>query len=285
MTQAFADSIAERCGIHTTGYAQVHGGDINEAYCLQGPGINYFLKLNDSVSCPAMFVREAAGLSAINHTNRIATPAVIDQGVLADKQWLLLQWVEKGITPAGAMENFGTALAAMHLQPQLFFGWHTDNYIGSLLQVNTRCSGWTECYTEYRIMPLVKILFDKKFIVTADLRAAAAFCKHAAGLFPEEPPSLLHGDLWGGNFMINTEGQAVVFDPAVYNGHREMDIGMTKLFGGFSQGFYDAYQEQYPLQPDWQTRLPFTQLYPLLVHAVLFGGHYLNKSLEILHRL
>ena len=111
---------------------------------------------------------------------------------------------------------------------------------------------------------------------------AETFCKQLNHLFPSEPPSLLHGDLWSGNYMISSAGYAAIYDPAVYFGHREMDIGMTKLFGGFEQRFYSAYQEAYPMEKNWMQRLPLTQLYPLLVHAVLFGGHYVSSSREII---
>jgi fructosamine-3-kinase len=123
----------------------------------------------------------------------------------------------------------------------------------------------------------VKKLFDAGDLSATDIRDADLFCNNIRTIFPGEPPSLLHGDLWAGNYMITSTGYAAVFDPAVYCGHREMDIGMTKLFGGFDQRFYDAYNETYPLEKGWENRLPITQLYPLLVHAVLFGGHYISE--------
>ena len=127
-------------------------------------------------------------------------------------------------------------------------------------------------------MPLVKRLVNTGILTQQDLTTAELFCKRTSELFPTEPPSMLHGDLWSGNFMISTDGNAAIYDPAVYFGHREMDLGMTKLFGGFDQRFYDAYDEVYPLEKNWLKRLPLTQLYPLLVHAVLFGGHYVTSA-------
>ena len=284
MIQDLVKTIANRCGINITRYEQVHGGDINECYCLHGRRINYFLKLNDADRLPAMFEMEAAGLEALRNHGSMIVPELIQHGIVNDKQWLLLQWIEKGSAKKNAMENFGTALANMHKQPQPYFGWNKDNYIGSLLQINTQQHSWTEFYTQCRIMPLIKLLFDKGIFSKPGREDATTFCKKAAGLFPEEPAALLHGDLWGGNYMIHTGGDAVIFDPAVYFGHREMDLGMTKLFGGFSQPFYDAYHEAYPLENGWQQRLPLTQLYPLLVHAVLFGGHYVINAKEIIRR-
>ncbi|HTE09347.1 MAG TPA: fructosamine kinase family protein [Chitinophagaceae bacterium] len=284
MIQDLVKTIANCCGINITRYEQVHGGDINECYCLHGQGINYFLKLNDADRLPAMFEMEAAGLAALRNHSTMIVPELIQHGIVNDKQWLLLQWIEKGSAKKDAMENFGTALANMHKQAQPYFGWHNDNYIGSLLQINTQQHSWTEFYTQCRIMPLVKLLFDKGLFSKPGREDATTFCKKAAGLFPEEPAALLHGDLWGGNYMIHTGGDAVIFDPAVYFGHREMDLGMTKLSGGFSQPFYDAYHEAYPLEKGWQQRIPLTQLYPLLVHAVLFGGHYVINAKEITRR-
>ena len=199
-------------------------------------------------------------------------------------QWILLHWIARGTTSEDAMTNFGIALANMHQQPQPYFGWYRDNYIGSLRQINTQYNSWPEFYTTCRIIPLVKMLFDKAVFSKSDTERASAFCKKLEVLFPTEPPALLHGDLWNGNYIIDTSGTAVIFDPAVYHGHREMDLGMSKLFGGFSNAFYDAYQQAYPLENGWQQRLPLTQLYPLLVHAVLFGGHYITNAREIMRK-
>jgi len=284
LRQDLVKTIANHCGINISRYEQVHGGDINECYCLHDQGINFFLKLNDADRLPAMFEMEADGLEALHNHSTMIVPEVIQHGIVNDKQWLLLQWIEKGSAKKDAMENFGIALANMHKQPKSYFGWHKNNYIGSLQQINTQHNSWNDFFVQCRIMPLVTILFDTGVFTKPDLNNAAAFLKKIAGMFPEEPPAQLHGDLWNGNYIINTDGNAVIFDPAVYYGHREMDLGMTKLFGGFGQPFYDAYHETYPLEKGWQQRLPLTQLYPLLVHAVLFGGHYVISAEEIIRR-
>jgi fructosamine-3-kinase len=126
----------------------------------------------------------------------------------------------------------------------------------------------------------VKQLSDARTFSKKDVELAEIVCNNMDDLFPAEPPSLLHGDLWSGNYMVASHGKAAMYDPAVYYGHREMDIGMTRLFGGFDQKFYSAYQETYPLQPGWQQRVELTQLYPVLVHAILFGGHYVSDARE-----
>lgn len=282
MLQNKIEYIAAACGLQLTAYYAVHGGDINECFQLEADGKYFFLKLNDAGTLPGMFAAEAEGLHALRNSSTIIIPQVIQQGITQNQQWLLLQWIEKGSTHTNSLKNFGAALARMHQQPQACFGWPRHNYIGSLQQLNTPYSSWASFYTHCRIMPLVKLLFDTALFSAEDLQQAAAFCTAAGKLFPQEPPALLHGDLWAGNYMIGTAGEAVVYDPAVYYGHREMDIGMTALFGGFSQAFYDGYNKIYPLQQGWQQRLPLTQLYPMLVHAVLFGGHYVNSARAII---
>lgn len=281
--QPILASVAGNCGLQLKSYQPVTGGDINDAYCLYDTSNSkYFLKVNDAQAFPAMFIMEADGLDALRATSNISVPGVISKGIAGNRQWLLLQWLEKGAITKNSMEAFGAALATMHRQPQPHFGWPANNYIGSLHQINTPHDEWQSFFTQCRIMPLVKKLFDAGLFSTSDVVVAASFCKQA--MLPEEPPSLLHGDLWSGNYLIDTNGHAAIFDPAVYYGHREIDLGMTKLFGGFNESFYAAYHEVYPLQPGWQQRLYITQLYPLLVHAVLFGGHYIGSVQQILRK-
>ena len=279
-------SILDDCGLTITKYEPVYSGDINRSYCLYTRDAKYFLKVNNATLYPGMFEKEAKGLEAL--TQNVATvriPQVIKYGLAGQDQYLLLEWIETGKPSNDSMEKFGAAMATMHQQAQPCFGWEEDNYIGSLQQNNTKYDSWPLFYSECRILPLVQLLFNTGVFSKQDIAVAESFCKKISRLFPQEPAALLHGDLWAGNFMITSSGDAAIYDPAVYYGNREMDIGMTKLFGGFDQRFYDVYNEVYPLQKDWLLRLPLTQLYPLLVHAVLFGGHYAGSAGEIMKRL
>lgn len=276
--------IIDDTGLVVGRYEVVHGGDINHSYCLYSDGAKYFLKVNDEHRYPHMFGREAQGLNALRSNSSIKIPAVVKQGSVSGSQYLLLEWIEKDEQYSSKMWfGFGEQLAHMHKIKQPNFGWPEDNYIGSLVQLNGEYADWHTFYAERRIMPLVMKLVDAQVFTNADVHAAEKLCNNLPGLFPSEPPSLLHGDLWSGNFLVSN-GQPVIFDPAVYCGHREMDIGMTALFGGFNIRFYESYEEIYPLAPGWQRRLPLTQLYPLLVHAVLFGGSYVAQVRKIIDK-
>ena len=274
--------IFKDCSLIVQHYQQVHGGDINKAYCLFTSTGKYFLKINDAENFPAMFEKEAKGLDLLRNNCTLDIPQIIKAGVCNEQQYLLMEWLEKGAPKKDMWENFGTGLAMMHKEPQEYFGLNEDNYIGSLKQKNERHTEWYSFYAECRIMPLARKLFETGKFSQTDINDAELFCSYLKSIFPPEPPSLLHGDLWTGNYLISLSGNAAIFDPAVYFGHREMDIGMTKLFGGFDQRFYKVYNETYPLEKGWEKRLPVTQLYPLLVHAVLFGGHYIGSVKDIL---
>lgn len=261
----------------------VHGGDINDSFRISTTnGQQYFLKENNLQSFPGMFAREAEGLTALRENSILQVPAVIACGNDDEQQWLLMEWLEPGSPTKVYWENFGHALALQHQQSNKQFGWKNDNYIGSLPQVNDWQNKWQAFYTNNRIMPLSEQLRQQGKFSSKDIAAAENFCNRLPELMPEEPPALLHGDLWSGNCMCTINGSAAIYDPAVYYGHREMDLGMTQLFGGFATAFYLAYDNAYPLDAGWQERLPVTQLYPVLVHAVLFGSHYVQQAANIL---
>jgi fructosamine-3-kinase len=279
------ETILDHLNIRVNRYEAVAGGDINESFCIYSAGEKFFLKVNDGNLYPRMFEKEANGLNVLAAAlPALIVPDVITNGVAGHYQYILLQWIEKGTPKKDFWETFGRSLAQMHLQQLDYFGLNEDNYIGSLSQNNTKHTQWHVFYSECRILPLAKTLFNSGAFSRSDLEASESFCKRSAQWFPPESPALLHGDLWGGNYMISSSGCAAIFDPAIYYGHREMDIGMTKLFGGFDQKFYDAYEEIYPMEHNWKRRMPLSQLYPLLVHAVLFGGHYVSSASEIIRQ-
>ena len=279
------ETILDHLNFRVDSYEGVQGGDINESFCIYSGNKKLFLKLNDEKLYPGMFEKEAVGLNALAAAlPALVVPGVISNGIAGQYQYLVLQWIEKGTPGKDFWENFGRSLAQMHLQKGDYFGLNDENYIGSLPQNNTKHAQWHTFYSECRILPLAKTLFNNGAFSKSDLAASESFCKRTQQWFPTEPPALLHGDLWGGNYMISSDGSAAVFDPAIYYGHREMDIGMTKLFGGFDQKFYDAYVEIYPLERNWRQRLPLLQLYPLLVHALLFGGHYVSSARDVIRR-
>lgn len=275
-------NIIADAGLNVHRIERVHGGEINEAYCLITSNGKVFLKVNENPESPLMFEREAHGLDQLRKNCSLIVPKVIKHGSFGDQQFLLLEWLEKGSPQKNMWEKFGEGLALMHQQVQGCFGLDKDNYIGTRRQLNSSHDDWKTFYTEFRIMPLVKALFYCNVYSSGDVAKAESMCSKVEKIFPKEPPALLHGDLWAGNYLIHSSGHAAIYDPAVYCGHREMDIGMTKLFGGFDQRLYQAYHETYPLEKGWEDRLPITQLYPLLVHAVLFGGHYVSQAREII---
>jgi fructosamine-3-kinase len=220
----------------------------------------------------------------LKESGNIQVPLVLQQGLWQQQQFFLLQWIDSAATSKDFWQSFGHSLAAMHRNTADFFGWKEDNYIGTLFQTNTKQISWDQFFIQSRIKPMLQLLADTGKFSEDEYNNALAFCNTCSGVFPKEPPALLHGDLWRGNFMANKDGEAVLYDPAVYYGHREMDIGMTKLFGGFPAEFYTAYQQVYPLATGWEQRLPLAQLYPVLVHAVLFGGHYILQAKDIMQQ-
>lgn len=272
------------CHLLVNRYESVSGGDVNKAYCLQATDSKYFLKVNDADKYPGLLLQEQNGLQALQSEAGLSVPEVIKYGQVENDQYLLMEWIEQGQPREDCWSTFGAAVAVMHKKSQSYFGWKENNFIGTILQQNEPAGDWNSFYAQRRLLPLVQKLFDTGMLTSEDLRLAEAFCKNLSHLLPEEPPALLHGDLWNGNFMLAATGEVVIFDPAVYYGHREMDVAMTRLFGGFDAQFYTAYNGIYPLEKGWQQRLYISQLYPLLVHATLFGGHYISQVKETLRR-
>ncbi|MBN2471676.1 MAG: fructosamine kinase family protein [Anaerolineae bacterium] len=270
------DSVETALGTTIKETGMVYGGDINQAaqLTLHG-GDRVFIKWNRGVA-PDFFVAEANGLRALAEAGAIRVPAVLAVG--SDPAYLVTEWVESGGRGQMGMdfaERLGHELAALHNHFGSQHGLEDDNYIGSLRQPNARTASWVEFYRDQRIGAQMAIARQRGKLPAAREKALERL-QNWLPVFLDDAaiqPSLLHGDLWGGNYMVAANGDPVLIDPAVYYGHREIDLAMTELFGGFSPGFYSAYNEVYALDGYEQRRLLY-QLYPLLVHMNLFGGGY-----------
>jgi protein-ribulosamine 3-kinase len=261
------------------------GGSINEACRLQFGQDQFFVKWNHAARYPGMFEAEAKGLALLNRSNTLATPEVVGSGKSSTQAFLVLSYIQQGWANGAFWESFGKGLAQMHRQTATSFGLDHNNYIGSLRQQNKPMPDWPGFFIEQRLMPQLKLARDNGLVDKTLANNFELLFRKMADLFPEEPASLLHGDLWSGNFLSSKQGSAVLIDPAVYYGHREMDIGMSKLFGGFHQRFYDAYNDHWRMENGWQQRVDLCNLYPLMVHVNLFGGSYLMQVKSILRSL
>lgn len=260
----------------------IGGGCINEAFKLETQQGSFFVKMNNAQRYPKMFEKEAKGLHTIEQTQTLMVPKVIGTGITDQEAFLLLQYIKpKDMTP-NFWQFFGKQLAQLHQNTQTSYGLEEDNYIGSLIQFNSPRDSWIDFFIEQRLEQQLKLARDNGRVDRSLTQSFNRFYKQLDQLFPTEPPALLHGDLWSGNYMINNQGKPLLIDPAIYYGHREMDLAMSQLFGGFNTAFYEAYHDHFPLENGWQKRLNYCNLYPLLVHVNLFGSSYLSSIKSVL---
>lgn len=229
-----------------------------------------------------MFTSEADGLATLKRAGKIYTPAVICTGEAGEYSYILLEFLEQGRRNTSFMQDFGRLLGQQHRVTAGYFGNTIDNYMGSLPQSNKQHPDWAAFFIEERLKKQVSV--TREYFTSSDLASFDRLYARLEELLPKEPPALLHGDLWGGNYMVGKDGRACLIDPAVYYGHREIDIAMTTLFGGFDENFYGSYQEEYPMEKGWQKRLDILNLYPLLIHLNLFGSGYLGSITSIIRR-
>lgn len=265
--------------------SRVSGGDINEAaQCRVSDGRTVFVKYHHNAP-QNMFQAEAKGLQLLkDHApDDILVPNVLSTPS-PESEALVLEWIETGTSGKQTQEQLGRGLALIHKSSESAFGLDHDNFIGKLPQSNTKHSSWPDFYFEERLKPQIRMAMERGLLSESDLTLANRIAAKLDSIYPEEPPALLHGDLWGGNFMVEKSGRPVLIDPAVYYGHREMDIAFTQLFGGFSRTFYQAYNEAYPLESGFEDRKDLSNLYPILVHTNLFGGHYAQQARTILQK-
>ncbi len=262
----------------------VSGGCINKGVGLLCAESGFFIKWNLKNAYPGMFETEAKGLKLLLKSNTLTIPRPLLCGEIDEWAFIAMEFIKSAPQKPDFWILFGQKLAAMHKHSSGFFGLEYDNYIGSLPQSNNKKHSWPEFFASERLDRLCEKAFNEGLLSSKHIRHFESFYKKLPDIFPDEPPALLHGDLWNGNYMIDKNGDACIMDPVVYYGHREMDLGMSKLFGGFAAEFYDAYHNSYPLEHGWQERLNYCNLYPLLVHLILFGSSYRSSIDNIINK-
>ena len=262
--------------------SSLSGGCINHVHRLQTSIGDFCIKYNLRDRFPDMFTCEADGLALLKSAGEIYVPGVVCTGEAGLFAYILLEFIDQGRQVPFFMQDFGQSLARLHRHTAGYFGHDIDNYMGSLSQSNTKHTTWNSFFVEERLKKQVNLASG--YFSSSDLNAFERLYARLDVLVPVEPPAMLHGDLWGGNFMVAPDGKACLIDPAVYFGHREVDIAMTTLFGGFDETFYSAYQKEYPLEIGWEERFDILKLYPLLIHLNLFGSGYLGSIVNTIRR-
>lgn len=259
----------------------VSGGSINSSYKISDNNKRYFLKTN-SARYAAMFVAEAQGLHCIAKSNTVLTPKPICYSETSDTTYLVMDYLDLGSAhndnARHAIDQLGEQLAAMHRHTQTAYGWEVNNTIGSTPQINTTCDSWLTFYREHRLGYQINLAEQNGHHGSLIDKAQALNEQLDQLLFHNPPASLLHGDLWSGNYGVTDSGTPAIFDPAVYYGDRETDIAMTELFGGFPPQFYDAYWHHYPKEAEYSVRKTLYNLYHILNHLNLFGEGYYSQA-------
>jgi len=279
--------VLESCGRRHIGaqWQAVSGGNINDAYRIDLPdGEQLFLKLN-AAEHAGMFESEVEGLTALGEAQALKVPWPIGQGVCEDKAWLLCEYLPLGPSDPRSDQCLGEGLAALHEKTGEYHGWNRDNHIGLTPQANTPSNDWTQFFAEQRLRPQGRMLAQQ-----GGYESIVAQLEQLIGQLPTlleghaPQPSLLHGDLWFGNYAALPDGTPVVFDPACHHGDADCDLAMTELFGGFGKAFYDAYRHHRPEKPGYPQRRDLYQLYHALNHLNLFGNAYMAQCQQLIAR-
>jgi fructosamine-3-kinase len=264
--------------------ARVHGGDVAVAFAVDlDDGRRVFAKTHPAAP-PRFFSTEAAGLAWLRAADAVAVPEVLAVSDDAPNH-LVLEWIAEGRPTATTERDLGASLARLHRVGAPSFGREDRRTTGSRGLPNEPCATWTEFYAVNRLLPLARLAR------TADLLPAPAITalEQLAGRLddfggPSEPPARLHGDLWAGNRLVDADGGSWLIDPAAHGGHREFDLAMMRLFGGFGEECFAAYADVFPLANGWEDRVALHQIAPLVVHAIKFGGGYVAAATNAISR-
>jgi fructosamine-3-kinase len=286
MWNKIAAHIAEVTGeaFNVDRHSSVGGGCINQGYRLDSQDYSYFVKLNKA-SLLEMFEAEALGLEQMWKTQTIRVPKPICTGIAENSAYIVLEWLELGgPSNAAVWQEMGRKLAQLHRNGVADqFGWDLQNTIGSTPQMNSWSDDWTKFWAEQRIGYQLKLAQRNGGHFPEADRLLRQIPEILAGHTPQ--PSLVHGDLWGGNASVTSAGEPTIFDPATYYGDREVDLAMTELFGGFPPAFYQGYELVWPLEPGYENRKVLYNLYHILNHFNLFGGGYAGQAKRMMQQL
>jgi fructosamine-3-kinase len=264
-------------------YRPLSGGDISAVFKVETKTGAYVLKCGAKEKT-SLFEAEAQGLDLIAKTQTIATPRVIAVGAHHETPYLLMEFIASKTPEKEDYITLGNQLAQLHNCYAEQFGLTLDNFIGSLFQKNTPSKNWIEFYSINRLGVQLELAVSKGLLNPKEIPSQKEIKSVLESLCSDVKPSVLHGDLWSGNYIIAKDGTPYLIDPATYYGHAEVDIAMTKLFGGFSSQFYEAYHDVIPVSSHYNERIDLYQLYYLLVHLNLFGRSYYNSVQRILKR-
>lgn len=267
----------------TFNWYPISGGSINTTYKITANNYSFFIKVNTITVFKNGFNEEVLGLQFLK-ANGAITPKVILEGKFDSYIYLILSYIDSAVHKPQFWESFALQLANLHQHKGKQFGLEYDNFMGQLAQKNTYCTNFSTFFTENRLQPQVQLAVEKGLLQTKDIQSFERLYKQLPSIFPVEEPSAIHGDLWSGNFIATVNNKVVFIDPAVYYGHREVDVSMSLLFGGFSELFYQIYKEVCPLEKGFSKRKDIYNLYPLLIHLNLFGKSYLKSIQTIVSR-
>lgn len=278
-------SIQAEISYSPTSCETLPGGSISHVSKVSDGNREAVIKFNTLTAYPGMLEVEAKSLQMLAEHSDFQIPEVLMFGTTAQYQFIVMDYMQPADKHPDYWTQFARRLAGLHREQSERYGLPFNNYIGSLAQDNEPATDWVEFFYSRRLMRQVNLAERSETIspVEADrFRELEPVLRDELSI---ESPTLIHGDLWSGNVITGSDGHATIIDPAVYYGHREVDIAMAQLFGGFDTRFYDAYQEIFPLVPGWQFRAKLYQLYPLLVHVNLFGRNYMGQIDRILSHI
>ena len=276
--------IAEKLGGTLIQHSPLTGGDISSVELLETNEHRLVVKSSTDTAAADMFEQEILALTSIADTQTIAVPDVYLQGCEGDLNYLVMDYVASKKATLKDFERFGAELAELHAVSNPDFGWLHDNYIGSLQQSNKAHADWPIFYVQERLLPQFRMAFERKLLSAQDMPSEEVLMTRAYEILPSTTAALLHGDLWSGNFLIAQNGAPYLIDPAIYYGHGEVDLAMSRLFGGFDEIFYKAYHAVHHAQEGIECRQDWYKLYYLLVHLNIFGGAYFEAVKKIVAR-